>query len=319
MIPIQHSFWAVFVFCWGAVWGSFINVVIYRLPRGLSVVRPASRCGSCLAPVRWSHNIPMLSWVLLRGRCASCRAPFSIRYPLVEAAVAILSLAVWFGLSRPVDGSPPPILADALMAWIFLFVFVLDLMAIALIDLDTMRIPDVLSLPGIALGLVLAAIGGHVTGVTLEASLLGMLIGGGSLLVVTYGYFALTGREGMGLGDYRLMAMVGAFLGWQALLVLLVASAAQGIVFAVIARFTGLARHLPHPDEFDEYESDDAEPAEGAAEPDPPDSEDAEDAADTFRHMAIPFGPFIALAALEWLVFKPWLMELFDKLVFRPG
>ncbi len=312
MIHSDHIFWPVLAFTFGALWGSFLNVVIYRLPLGRSVVRPGSACGSCELAIPWYHNIPILSWVILRGRCFSCKAPFSIRYPLVEAAVAALAAAVWLKLAHPATGDPAE-LPRLLTAWVFLFAFVANLMCIALIDMDTMRIPDVLSLPGIALGLATALLVPDVTGVNLEESLLGLLIGGGTLLMVTYGYFALTGREGMGLGDYRLMAMVGAFLGWRSLLWLLVASALQGILFAVLAKVTGLDQALPHPDEFDEPE----EPDEAA--PDDAEPEDEEDDEDEgFRYMAIPFGPFIALAALEWLVFEPYLMELFNQLVFKP-
>ena len=310
-MPAGHVSWYVMAFAWGALWGSFLNVVIYRLPRGRSVVSPGSACGSCGIPVPWYHNVPILSWFILRGRCFSCKASFSIRYPMVEAAVATVSLAIWHKLAHPYSGAPPAPIADIAAAWLLLFVFAAALVAISLIDFDTMRIPDVLSLPPIVLGLCLAFFYSHVTDVTVAESLLGLLIGGGTLLVITFGYFALTGREGMGLGDYRLMAAVGAFLGWRSLLFLLVASASQGIVFALIARVTGLDKRLPHPDEYDE-ELAQAVPPEEAVE------EAVEDDAD-FRHMAIPFGPFIALAALEWLLFEGPLMDLFNHLVFRPG
>ncbi len=301
MIPAHHVFWPTLAFCFGALWGSFLNVVIYRLPLGRSVVRPGSACGSCAVAIPWYHNVPILSWFLLRGRCFSCKSAFSIRYPLVEAAAGALAAAVWLKIAWPATGDPAPI-GELLTAWVFLFIFVADLICIALIDLDTMRIPDVLSLPAIVIGLCAAVLVPHVTGVNVEESLLGLLLGGGTLLMVTYGYFALTGREGMGLGDYRLMAMVGAFLGWRSLLFLLVASALQGIAFALFARVTGLDRALPHPDEFDDPEA----PRDPAAD------------AEQFRHMAIPFGPFIALAGLEWLIFEPYLMELFNALVFNP-
>lgn len=303
MIPVTHLFWPILAFSMGALWGSFSNVVIYRLPLGRSVVRPGSACGSCGKAVPWYHNIPMLSWLILRGRCFSCNARFSIRYPLVEAAVAALAAAIWIKFAHPADGLAPGSLQDILVAWVFTFVIVLDLVVIALIDLDTMRIPDVLSLPAIAIALASALMVPHVTGVNIQESLLGMLIGGGSLLSVTWGYHALTGREGMGLGDYRLMAMVGAFVGWRALLWLLVASAMQGIIFALGAKFTGLDKVLPHPDEYDHGD----------------DFERPEDDDEALRHMAIPFGPFIALAGLEWFIFEPHLMALFDALVFNPN
>jgi len=147
--------------------------------------------------------------------------------------------------------------------------------------------------------------------------------------MVTYGYFALTGREGMGLGDYRLMAMVGAYLGWRSLLFLLMASAAQGIAFALFARWTGLEDQLPKldPDEAElgaskaTTESDAPHsPVTEEAAPDAtgplPSADEHNETEETFRHMAIPFGPFIALSALEWLVFEPWLMQLFERYLF---
>lgn len=302
MIPTDHVLWLCFAFVWGALWGSFVNVVVHRVPLGESVVSPGSRCGACRTPIRWYHNIPILSWLLLRGRCATCGARFSVRYMLVEAALGALSTTVWLKLALPRTG-PPPELPDVLVAWFCIFVFVADLVAIALIDLDTMRIPDALSLPPIVLGLLLALTKPHVTGVTLEESILGTVIGGGTLLLVTWSYFAITKREGMGLGDYRLLGMVGAFLGWRSLLFLLVASALQGIIFAVAARVTGVQLPVPGPDEGEE----EVAASEPETAPDP-----------SFRHMAIPFGPFIVLAALEWLILEPWLMDLFNRWIFHP-
>lgn len=322
MIPPDHLFWLTAALLWGALWGSFLNVVVHRVPLGESVVRPASRCGSCRVAIKGYHNIPVLSWVLLRGRCASCGQYFSVRYPLVEAAVAILSAALWWQIVAPPGGGGPPILERALVVWFFQFFFVFAMVAIALIDLDTMRIPDALSLPVIPAGLVLAMLAGEITGVDLYASLLGMLIGGGALLLVTYGYFAVTRREGMGLGDYRLMAGVGAFLGWKSLLWLMIASSVQGIIFFVVMRVTGLYRHLPQPDDD---VPDVAEPPDAAAVlDDPGDSEEVrvpppevpEAAHDGWRRMAIPFGPFIVLSALEWLFFRHWIAALFDRFVF---
>ncbi len=323
MIPPEHTFWLALVFVWGAVWGSFLNVVVHRIPLGQSVVRPGSRCGSCSTPIRGYHNIPILSWVLLRGRCASCSQYFSVRYPLVEAALAVLSVALWWQIVSPPGGGSAPPLEQALVVWFFLFFFAFDMAAIALIDLDTMRIPDALSLPAIPAGLVLAGLGAEITGVDLHSSLLGMLIGGGTLLVITYGYFAITGREGMGLGDYRLMAGVGAFLGWKSLLFLLVASALQGIVFFVVMRVTGLYRLLPTLE-------DDEEGVEAVAlgadlvhdtepEPEAPMELESEgESEDPWRRMAIPFGPFIVLAAFEWLLFEHWLGALFDRFIYLP-
>ena len=304
MIPSGHIFWLCFAFVFGALWGSFLNVVIYRVPAGLSVVRPGSRCGSCHAPVRWHHNLPIISWLWLRGRCGSCKARFSIRYPLVEAAMACLSLSLWLKFSAPTSLGTP-ILESTLLTWGFYFVFVALLICIAMIDLDTMLIPDALSVYPIPLGVLAAWLCSDLSGVTVIDSVLGMLLGGGTLLVVTYGYFALTGREGMGLGDYRLMGLVGAFLGWKALLFLLLASALQGLIFAVAMFYSPLGHQLP--------DSSELEPELA-----PVSNEETHADVEGLSTFAIPFGPFIALSALEWLTFEPWLMSLFRQYIFAP-
>ena len=307
-MEITHGWWWWAVFCWGAIWGSFLNVVIYRVPQGLSILRPGSRCTSCETPIAWYHNVPILSWILLRGRCASCKVSFSIRYPLVELVTACMTLAVWIKLTQGGvwDVSEAPPVAGILIAWFFLFVFVADLIAIAMIDFDTMRIPDVLSLSPIPLALVCALFVGDLTGVSLQSSLMGMLLGGGTLWCVTYGYFLLTRREGMGLGDYRLMALVGAFLGWQSVLVILMASAIQGLVYALGCHWLGRTEGAP----VDEVPPSDVGQFV--------DKEPSSSAPVSFRHVAIPFGPFIVLSAFEWLVFDHSLMSLFHQWVLPP-
>lgn len=358
MIPIQHALWTVLAGVFGALFGSFLNVVVYRLPLGLSVVRPASRCGACGKPIAPWHNLPVLSWVLLRGRAACCGAPFSIRYPMVEAASAGLAVALWVRFSAPTSGGALPELGLALSAWALTFAFACVLLAVALIDLDTLRIPDILSLPLLPLGLLAAWAVGPTLHVTVEQSLLGLLIGGGTLLVITYGYFALTGREGMGLGDYRLMAGVGAWLGWQSLLFLLMASAIQGLLFAAVVKLLRLEGHLPGLDDPDPVGFQDpaaAQPrtegaglegagveragVEGAgvedpaapvapgtpgepgpqtaapAEPQGPDVSSA-GARPGPAPLAVPFGPFIALAAVEWLLFEGPLMKLLNGWIY---
>jgi len=287
--------WAtVACFCWGAIWGSFLNVVIYRVPRGLSVVRPGSHCMSCNTPIAWYHNIPIVSWLLLRGQCASCKTGFSIRYALVELVTACLTAGLWIQLVQSAGGDLATIpIPKLLIAWFFLFVFVADLVVIALIDFDTMRIPDVLSLSPIPMGLACALFAGDITGVSLLSSVFGLLIGGGSLWVVTYGYYWLTGREGMGLGDYRLMALVGAFLGWASILFVLMASAIQGLLYALFLHASGRSEGVP----MDEDEE-------------APSTENAPDPV-ALRHAAVPFGPFIVLGALEWLVFHDYILHVF--------
>jgi prepilin signal peptidase PulO-like enzyme (type II secretory pathway) len=157
----------------------------------------------------------------------------------------------------------------------------------------------------------------QLTGVPMVESILGMLIGGGSLLAITYGYFALTGREGMGLGDYRLMAMVGAFLGWRSLLYLFIASALQGLAFALMVKAFKWEDGLPDLDQdLGSKNAEQGDPAVPGAEPGWRSEQDQEQEQDLeFRYMAIPFGPFIALSALEWLIFEEFWMALFDRFV----
>jgi len=192
----------VFTLLIGAVVGSFLNVVILRLPaEGESIVFPASRCPKCLHPLKWYDNIPIISFVLLRKKCRYCKAPISWQYPLVELAMALLSLAlvVKFGFT------------PALPVY---FVFTAALLVVIIIDSYHKIIPDVISLPGIVIGFACAFINPVVTW---QDSGIGLLIGGGVLYALAAGYYLFTKREGMGGGDIKLLAMIGAFLGWQSL------------------------------------------------------------------------------------------------------
>jgi leader peptidase (prepilin peptidase)/N-methyltransferase len=211
---------------YGLVLGSFLNVVVYRLPRELSLVRPRSHCPACGAPVRWFDNVPVLSWLALRGRCRACRAPIPPRYPLVELATGALlaAVAARFG----------PSLAGAEAA-----VLVLLLLPLALIDLEHHLLPDALTLPGIAAGLAFSALGGLAT---LPGALLGAAIGGALPYLVIVAYRALRGGEGMGLGDVKLLAMIGAFLGWQGALLALGLGSCAGAAVGVAMMAAGRAR-----------------------------------------------------------------------------
>jgi leader peptidase (prepilin peptidase)/N-methyltransferase len=220
---------AVVVFLLGAAVGSFLNVVIHRLPREESLVFPGSHCPFCGNAIRPWHNVPILGFLLLRGRCKDCGERISVRYPLVEALVAVLSTALW---------------AKYGPSWTFAAYFVLTagLVAVMFIDIDHMIIPDSLSLGGLAVGVVLSLF----TGVGWLASLVGVAAGGGSLLAVYLAYFAVTRREGMGLGDVKLLAAIGAFLGWQAVLfTILVSSVAGALVGGATVGFR-LQREVPY-------------------------------------------------------------------------
>ena len=215
-LPLQFSIFALIL---GAVVGSFLNVCICRLPEGKSIVSPPSACPKCGHQIRWFENIPIISFLVLRAKCRSCSLPISWRYPLVEALNGLLTLLLFlkFGVS---------------LSFLALFIFCSSLVVITFIDLDHQIIPDEISLPGIVIGFIFALFlpwNGWLN------SLLGILLGGGSLYLVAWGYEKLTGKEGMGGGDIKLLAMMGAFLGWRSVLFIIFAASLVGSVIGVAA------------------------------------------------------------------------------------
>jgi leader peptidase (prepilin peptidase) / N-methyltransferase len=201
----------------GVTVGSFLNVVVHRLPLGESLVSPRSRCPSCGAPIAAWDNVPVLSWLVLRGRCRRCRAPISIRYPAIELANgALWALAYRFAPSLG-DLASGLVLSSACLA----------LMAI---DYDHQILPDAITLPGIAIGIALSFV--SVTRTPLSA-ILGAALGAGGLFLVAFAYEKIAGQEGMGLGDVKMLGMVGAFLGPAGVLVTLLAASVSGSVVGV--------------------------------------------------------------------------------------
>lgn len=212
----------------GLAVGSFLNVVIHRLPRKESIVSPGSRCPSCGAALRWYDNLPVLSYVALGGRCRGCRERISIRYPIVELVTALLFVAHYYVLGWT------PLLAVRLLS-------ASAMVALFAIDLEHQLLPDAITLPGIVLGLVFSLF--FPPG--LVGALLGILVGGGFLWLVGEAYFRYAGEEGMGGGDVKMLAMIGAFLGWKLTLLTLVLSSIAGSVIglAVIALKRGGLKH----------------------------------------------------------------------------
>ncbi len=204
----------------GLMIGSFLNVLVLRLPARESVVAPRSRCPRCGTPLRWHHNIPLVSWLALRGRCAFCKEPISWQYPAVEASTA----AIW-ALNAWAFGPTP----EALRAVAFLTL----LLAIAVTDLRFYIIPDELSVGGAVLGLALAFLPGEPT---IVGALVGAAVGGGVLwIVAVVGTWAFR-KEAMGGGDIKMLAMIGAFLGWKgALLTIFLGALAGTAVFVPLA------------------------------------------------------------------------------------
>ncbi|HEY0710236.1 MAG TPA: prepilin peptidase, partial [Polyangia bacterium] len=211
----------------GALWGSFLNVCIARVPLGQSVVRPGSHCFSCGAPVRAFDNIPILSYVFLRGRCRSCGARFSPRYALVEALFAALSVGLAWRFILVDDGVP---LSIRFARFAFGFLFVGILTVLSFIDLDTKRLPDVITLPAIPI-LFLAGFG--TATVDWVDRLIGAGVGYGVIWVISTVYYYSTGREGLGLGDAKLLAVIGAALGWRALPMVIFAASFVGVIVSV--------------------------------------------------------------------------------------
>lgn len=205
------------VFCFGLLWGSFLNVVIHRLPLGESVVSPRSRCPGCKKLIPWYRNIPLLSWVFLRGKCGDCGKKISLRYPVVELLTALLftAAAAW---------DPEPI------AWPFHFFFFGALVACTFIDLDHWILPDKITLPGIAVGLASSFVVPHLTVID---SILGTVLGGGILYLVAWAYLTLAKKDGLGGGDIKFLAMIGAFLGAKGAMATLVLSSFLGSILGI--------------------------------------------------------------------------------------
>lgn len=206
----------------GACAGSFLNVVIHRLPRGESIVRPRSRCPKCARPIPWHENIPLFGFLRLKGRCAGCGGRISLRYPAVEALTAAGYAA--FALA---DGPGAVLLRD--------LVFFSLLVPIAFIDIDHRIIPDELSLGGAAAGLVFSFLPGG----DWKGSVAGGLVGGGILYLTAAAYARISGREGMGGGDIKLIAMIGAFLGWKGAVFSIFAGSLLGVAGGLAAMRTG--------------------------------------------------------------------------------
>lgn len=201
----------------GLMIGSFLNVCICRLPEEKSIVKPGSHCPKCKKPIQFYDNIPVLSYLLLRGKCRYCQTSISIQYPIVEAITALSSffLFITFGVS---------------LSFIYYFSFVAALIAITVIDLHYQIIPDVISLPGIIIGVLGSLI---IPQIAFSTSLIGVIAGGGSLFLVATVYQWLFKREGMGGGDVKLLAMIGAFLGWKAVILTILLSSFIGSIIGI--------------------------------------------------------------------------------------
>jgi leader peptidase (prepilin peptidase)/N-methyltransferase len=250
----------VIVFLFGLCIGSFLNVCIYRLPLSKSIPMPSrSVCPDCGAIIRFYDNIPIVSYLLLKRRCRHCGCIIPFRYLLVEILTGFFALLILkqFGLS--------------IESFVY-FVFIAVLIVVTFIDLDHRIIPDVITLPGIPVFFCLAF---FVPESNWLNSALGILVGGGSLLTVAWGYALLTGKEGMGGGDIKLLAMAGALVGWKGVLFTIFVSSAAGALIGIILML-GTRKGLK---------------------------------------LAVPFGPFIALGAVVYIFFGPALIGWYFNLL----
>ena len=257
---MSSSILTLFSFLFGLILGSFLNVCIYRIPRRQSIVYPPSNCPECGRQIRFYDNIPVLSYVILLGKCRACAEPIPIRYPLVELVTGLLSAALLMKFG------PTP-------QYPLFLLFCAALLVVSFIDLEHQIIPDVISLPGILLGFALSALG--FTGVGWLDSLIGIVGGGGVLFLVAILFERITRKEGMGGGDVKLLAMMGAWMGWRALPFIILISSFTGTVIGGGSLLVSGRSY----------------------------------------RTKIPFGPFLSLAALIYLFFGTefvsWYYQLF--------
>lgn len=246
----------------GAIWGSFANVCIYRIPRGESLVRPGSHCPGCQAEIAWYDNLPILSWLLLAGRCRRCRAAIPPQYPLVEALLLGLALLLYRRFVWQ-DGGPMGI---ALSRFVTYFFFSLTLVVLSVIDLRTLLLPDRITYPTIPLFFLLGRVCGQTS---LMDALLGLAAGYALIWLIATLYRRLRGSEGLGLGDAKLLSLIGGLLGWHALPWTLFIGSVSGLLLSLPLLILR-RRHE----------------AEGS-----------------LLHSEVPFGPFLSLAALIYVVF----------------
>ena len=231
-MPIPFVVQQVFVFMVGCCLGSFYNVLIHRLPAGESIVRPGSHCPQCGHPIAFYDNIPLLSYLILRGKCRHCNALIPLRYPLVEALTGLLTLFLFLRCGLALQ---------FFIEWVFVSLLII----ITFIDLDTYLIPDVLSLPGMIAGFVCSFFSLRLSW---SDSLIGIVLGGGFFYLVAVGFVYLRHKEGLGGGDIKLLAMIGAFLGWPGVVFTVLAASLIGTVAGVVVMWRtrkGLGAMLP--------------------------------------------------------------------------
>lgn len=305
--------WALYGFAlfFGLIWGSFLNVVIHRLPRGMSVVRPPSHCPACGKPIRAWDNVPLFGWLLLGGKARCCGAKVSPRYPLVEAIGGLFSIAILHVLIMPLPPSTSLLRAGSI--YVADLALALGLVAAAFIDLEHMILPDEITIGGAVLGVATASFR--------DQSFVDALIGAASGFLIVWLPFVVVyprirGNVGMGLGDAKLLMLAGAWFGWLGAIVVLCAGAVQGTVAAIV---TLLVRgKIEEPEavrkereeiraELEKMSPEERAEAEKELAEDPL----AEEAGEGLGQARMPFGPFLVLATLEFLFFGKKALEAY--------
>lgn len=245
----------VVIFIFGVCIGSFLNVCIYRLPNSTSIIFPPSSCPACRQPIRFYDNIPVISYLILKGKCRSCGTPISIRYPLVELISGLLAVSTYFKFGATLDA-------------LIIYCFLAALIVVIYIDIDHWIIPNSITLPGIAIGFAASFFSNRIDALQ---SALGILAGGGTLWLVALAYQLLMKKEGMGGGDIKLLAMIGALLGWKGVLLTIFLSSILG----TLANIPGMLMSRK------------------------------------FFNYKLPFGPFIAIAAIADVFFEAEIISFY--------
>ncbi|MGD8256878.1 MAG: prepilin peptidase [Desulfobacterales bacterium] len=256
MLPYIMEF---FAFVFGLCIGSFLNVCIYRLPVSKSIVHPGSMCPSCATPIKFYDNMPIISYLLLQGKCRQCKTKIPLRYPIIELLGGLFALGSYLKFGPSLDA-------------IIYFAFIASLLVVTFIDLDHRIIPDRITLPGIPVCLAASLV---LSNITFLDSLLGIIAGGGSLLLVAWTYNLITKKEGMGGGDIKLLAMIGAIIGWKGVLFTIFTS-------SLVGTLTGLAVM--------------AQTRKG-------------------MKLAVPFGPFLSIGSIAYIFFGPQLIIWYVNLL----
>jgi len=256
---MSHIVIEIMIFMFGMCVGSFMNVCIYRLPVSKSIVHPRSMCPHCKTPIPFYDNIPVFSYILLRRKCRFCKSPIPFRYPVVELLGGLFSLGVFLKFGLSLEG-------------LIYYIFIATLLVITFIDIDHQIIPDRITLPGIVV-FFLASFA--LPSISLKDSLLGLLVGGGTLFLIGWSYSLITHKEGMGGGDIKLLAMIGVLIGWKGILFTIFTSSATGTIAGII-KMLHQRKNMK---------------------------------------LAIPFGPFLSIGAILYIFFGPQIIYWYFKLL----